>query len=420
MARTRTALAIIAGLGLSVGMLAGPAAPAAEAQVRMGMGRGMGMGTPERITTADVEQYSKILRLTDTQREAVKDLHQAYEREFDAAEKVMREKLEKIQQDFQDTQDPSVWTKDMPEVQKTYSTRTEALEKSFIGDLKSLLTGEQSARWPAAERAQRRARSLGGGMAAIPGFGLAGESVDLIKMVDELRLAKTPETLSQVLDRYELEIDGALEARDSKRKEIAETMQKQQQDRMKDGGGMMPDFQKLQEQMGEMRKSGLPVRNINDRYSTLIAAALPEAQRDDFVNGYKRAKFPNIYKEPYAIKALNAARAFTDLTSEQKAGIGEITASYQRDVAGANERYERAQMEAEKDGGGDDMVSGWMRMMGGDQGKDESELTVAKKERRKLDSDALAKLKDILTPEQKDRLPERENDMFGFGGPRRR
>lgn len=420
MARIRTALAVVAGLALSVGMLAGPGATRAEAQgMRMSMGRGMGFGMPDRITQADIDQYGKILQLTKSQLDAVKDLHQAYDTEFQAAEKALQDKIEKIQQDFQDTQDPSVWTKDMPEAQQKYTTRTGELDKSFIGDLKALLTPEQSARWPVAERAQRRTKSLGG-MAAIPGFGLAGESVDLLKMVEELKLAKTPEALTQVMDRYDLEMDAALTARDTKRKEIGDAMQKQQQDRMKDGGGMMPDFQKLQEQMAEMRKSGLSVRNINDRYSTLMASALPEAQREDFAMKYKKAKFPNIYKEAYALKALNAAKEFKDLSSEQKAGIAEITASYQRDIAGANERYAKAQMDAEKDGGGDDMMSGWMKMMGGDQGKDESELSLAKKARRKLDSDALEKLKDILTPEQKDRLPERENDMFGFGGPRRR
>jgi Spy/CpxP family protein refolding chaperone len=420
MARFRSVLAVVAGVGIALGMCAGVMAPRAEAQMRFGMGRGMGFGG-SRISQGDVDRYVKILQLDKKQQDALKDLFAAYDTDYEAAEKVMQEKLDKIQADFQDTQDFSVWQKDWPEVQEKYQTRTADLEKSFVGDVKTLLTADQSSRWPAAERANRRAKSLGGGLAGVPGMGLAGESVDLVKMVEDMHLAKTPEPVTQVMDRYESEMDAALVAREKKQKELGEAMQNMQKDRMKDGGGIMPDMSKIQEMMTGMRKAGVPVRDINDRYSSLLESALPDAQRSDFSDKYKKAKFPNIYKEAYAFKALNAANDFKDLTDEQKTGIAEIRTSYTKDIGGANERYARAQADAEKDGGGDDMMSGWMRMMnGGGDGKDESELSLARKARRKLDSDALEKLKAILTPEQKDRLPERENDMFQSGGPRRR
>jgi Spy/CpxP family protein refolding chaperone len=420
MVRTRrTILSILAGVAMSVGMLAGPAVPQAAAQMRFGARMGAGGFGAEKVDSSDVERYVKILDLTKTQQDALKALHEAYEADFDAAQKALQSTFEKVQQDFQDTQDPSVWQKDLPEAQEKFQNKTKELNSQFEQDLKAMLTGDQTEKWPAAERANRRAKSLTGSGGF--GMGLAGESIDLIKMVDDMKLAKQSPELTQVLGKYETEIDAALVARDKRRKEIGEAMQAQQRNRMKEGGGFMPDFGKLQEQMNEIRKLGVPVRDINDRYSTLIASALPEDRRDTFAEKYKKDKFPNIYNEPYAMKALNAAKGFKDLTDEQRKGIDEIVESYQRDVAGANERYCKAQTEAEKDGGGDDMLTGVFRMMGGgDQGKDESELSQAKKARRKLDSDALDKLKHLLTPDQKDRLPERENDMFQWGAPRRR
>ncbi len=410
-------LALGLGAALAIGLSLGPAAPAVHAQQvrvtgRPGMG---GMGFGDRITQSDIDRFGKILGLNATQSEAVKDLYQAYDAEYTAASKVMQDKFEKVQADFADTQDFTVWQKDWPEVVEKYQKKVSELEKSLMGDLKAMLTSEQAAKWPAAERAQRRAKSLNG--MNMPGVSLAGDSVDLITMVDELKLSRTPDAVAQSLDRYESEIDQAVVERDAKRKEMADQMSggfgRKKDD--KSGGGGMPDFSKIGEMMQEMRKTGIKVRDINDRYASQIASSLPEAQREDFSTRYKKAKFPQIYREPYPLKALTAAKDFKDLTSEQRSTIDEILAKYQRELAPLNERYAKAQADAEKDGGGSDMATGWMRMMsGGDQDNDDSELSQARKARRKLDSDTLDKLKGLLTDEQKDRLPERENQMWGM------
>jgi Spy/CpxP family protein refolding chaperone len=410
----RTVLSIMAGLALSVGFIAGPGAPGAHAQMRVGSRMGQ-WGNADQITSADIERFSKTLELTKTQKDALDELHKGYETDFEAARKVMQDKFEKVQAEFQDTQDFSVWQKDWPEAQEKYTQRSAELEKSLLSDLKAMLTPEQAKKWPSAERAQRRAKGLAGMNA--PGVTLAGDSVDLIRLVEEQKLKARPETMTQLLDRYETEVDQAIVERDAKRKEIGEFFTKGAKKDKDGNGGGMPDFSKIGEMMGEMRKSGIKVRDINDRYSTLIASAMPDDSRESFAMAYKKAKFPQIFKEPYSLKALNAAREFKDLTSEQKSGVDEIISKYKKEIAAANDRYARAQTDAEKDGGGEDMMGGWMRMMnGGDQGKDDSELAQARKARRKLDTDALDQLKTVLTPEQVERLPERQNDMMMWGG----
>ncbi len=418
MARFRSStLALIAGIALATGVAA-TLTPAANAQMRMGMNMGRGGFGEGKVSAADIEQFGQILGLDKTQADALKDLHHAYDTEYDQSSKVLQDKMEKIRQDFQDNQDPSVWQKDMPDAMEKFQTKTGELEKSFMSDLKALLTSDQATKWPILERTNRRNKSLPSGM-------LAGESVDLVKMVGELKLAKAPDAVGQSLDRYESEIDSAIVERDAKRKDLAEQMgwgtkKKDTKDAGGDAANMF-DFKKIGEAMTEMRKSGIKVRDINDRYSSLVASGLPEDKREDFSTRYKKAKFPQIYREPYALKALNGAAAFKDLDADQKTGIAELTAKYKRDADAANEKYARATADAEKDGGGDDMMGGWMKMMGGDQGGDESDLAVAKKAKRKLDSDTIDKLKAILKPEQVERLPERDNNnLFQFGGGRGR
>jgi len=412
-----TALALAAGIALGIGFNFGPAARSADAQMRMfgGMGRG-GFGA-ERVTSGEVTQFGQILNLDKTQKSALDDLFKAYDAGYEEASKAYQDKIEKIRQDFQDSQDPSVWQKDMPEATEKFQKKATDLEKSFLGDLKDLLTGDQQTRWASLERAHRRNQSLGGG-ASIPGFGLAGEGVDLIKLVDELKLAKKSEPLTQSLDRYESEMDQAIVERDAKRKELGEQMQNGAKQA---GGGGMPDFGKIQEMLKEMRKSGIKVRDVNERYSSLLSAALPDDKREKFDDSYRKAKFPQIYKEPYPIKALNAAKGFKDLDDTQKSGVAELTAKYTREVDGLNDKWAKAQADAEKDGGGDDPMGGWMKMMNGDQGGDESDLAKARKARRDLDRDTMDKLKALLNEDQQTRLPERDNaGMFQFGGGGRR
>ena len=412
-----TTRAIVMGVVLAAGMVAGPFCSSTQAQMRMGMGMGAGMGGG-KVAAGEVEQFGKILALDKAQLSAFKDLHQAYETEYDQAMKTMQDKMEKMRAEAQDTGDWSAMMKDGQESAEKFQTKSTDLEKSLMSDLKALLTPDQTTKWPVMERAHRRNQSLGG-TAGIPGFGLAGESVDLVKMVEELKLKKTPEAVSQSLDRYESEMDSALIERDGKRKEMADQMNPFGKKDGKGGGGGdgvgMPDFKKICEMMTEMRKTGLKVRDLNDRYSTLVASGLPDDVREDFNSRFKKAKFPQVYRESYTTKSLSAAAGFKDLDPQQQTGVTDLAAIYKRESVAANDRYAKAQTDAEKDGGGEDMMGGWMKMMNGDQGGDDSELSQAKKAKRKLDTDTVDKLKAILTPQQVERLPERENNMFGGG-----
>lgn len=408
--------ALIAGACLGFALLAAsPLAPVASAQMRMGMGGMGGMGLPSAISSADVTQYGKLLKLDETQTSTIKDLHEAYAADHAKASKAMSDGFDRLRQEFEDSRDPSIFQKEAPAIAEKFQKKSEELEKSFLGDMKSLLTPEQSDRWSSVERANRRNRSLPVGM-------LAGESVDLVKVVSAMELAATPEGVGQALDRYEAEVDAAIQERDTRRKDIGEQMQNLSRGGAGGAAGWMNmDFEKLQQLMGDLRKSGLKVRDINERFSSVVGAAMPEDQRERFGDRVKRETFPNIYRDSHIIRCLKSASEFDDLSTEAKAQVADMTAKYDREAGPMNAKWARLQAEAEKEGGGDDLMQGWMRMArGGDDSNEKSELAEARKARRKLDSDMMEKLKAMLNEDQLERLPRREpQQMQGFGGGRR-
>ncbi len=413
MACTRSRLvAMVTGVCLGLGVLTlGPAIPTAHAQMRMMMGGARGMGGGGPINSADIAQYAKILALDETQTTTVSDLHAAYQADYEKAQKAMNDGFERLRAEFEDTRDPSIFQKESPAIIEKFQTRTQDLEKTFLTDMKSLLTPEQSTRWASVERANRRNRSLPGGM-------LSGESMDLVKVLSAMDVQTPPEGVTQALERYETELDAAIQERDTQRTDLG----KQMQDLGRGGGGFMNmDIDKMQKLFGEMRKSGIKVRDINDRFATVIQNALPEDQRARFGERVRSEKFPNIFRESHAVRCLKAAAEFNDLSSETKQQIADMLTRYEREAQPLNDRWARLTAEAEKDGGGDDMMQGWMRMArgGGDDDGDKSELAETRRNRRKLDTDTLEKLKALLNEDQIDRLPRRESAFQGFGGGRR-
>lgn len=397
-----TVLASPIALALTFGGSAALFAVPAEAQMRMNMSMrgGMGGGTQSKLTKPHLEQYMGILGMDETQKAAATELHGAYEAEFDTTQRAMRDRVEKIRQEFEDTRDPSIWGREMPKIGEEFGGKMAKLQASLMGDLKSLLTPDQAGKWSTVERAVRRNESLPSGM-------LSGESVDMTTLVRAASKDPLPETVVQTIDRYEIELDAALVERDAKRKELSDKMPQWGQ------GGGMPDMAEMTRIYGEIRKTGIKVRDLNDRYASVIEAAMPEAVRSDFADRFRREKFPQIYRDPYVLRAMNAAVEYTDLSTDKKTMIEDAKKAFQRDVGMMNEKLARLQGEAEKDGGGDDMAQGWMRMMGGgQQGNDDSELSQTRRAKRKLENDTLDKLRSMLTPEQVDRLPERESDRW--------
>lgn len=404
--RTLAMALVVTSVAVGVGLCG--QTQSACAQMRMGGMGGMGGGGVEQVDQSALDEYGAIVGLDDTQKLATKALLEGYASGFEQARKARDEGFKKIREEFADTQDAMIWQRELPKIMEDYGNKTKELDAQLLGDIKSLLTDTQATKWIQVERAHRRRQSVPRGM-------LSGESVDLVRVVNELKMPAVPDTVSQALERYAGEIDGALAARDRKQDEMAKDFQPGGKRSPAAGQGIMNmDFEGIQKALAEVRKAGIPIRDINDRFASVIEGALQGDKQTEFADKYRKAKFPQVYGTAYPIRALDAADKFSDLTPEQKSTLASIRESYQRDITSANTKWASEIAKAEADGGGDDMMGGWMRMMqGGGDNEPESELVKARKARRQMDRDATDKIKAALNEAQKDRLPERDDPMGG-------
>lgn len=382
-----------------------------EAQMRVRAGGGMpGMGAG--ITSRQVDKFGEMLSLSEEQKLAIKTLHDSYLSDRSVETKAMEDLMKNAQSDFMESQDMGVW-KEVGEKVKVHQEKIEKIETGFMDDVKSLLDAKQAEKWPKVERQRRRDKL----MVSMGPMGLSGENVNLLTIVDDLKLeSRTPE-LDEAIEQYELALDRALVTRDDKRQEL----QKKSEEQMKDFDPSKMDFSAIRKMMEEMRKSGVPVRDINERHARLVAAALPADKKADFESRVRKGTYTQVYKEPHAGKAITAAMGFSDLTDEQKNTVAALKESYSRDLAAANERWANAIADEEKDGSGDPFGGFGAFIPGGGGGGDKpSPVQEAKKARTELDKATLGRLKEALTPAQIERLPEREADNpwanFGGGG----
>lgn len=382
-----------------VGLLALGAAPA-SAQPRGGpMGGPMGgMGGGDMmvpgISSTDLERYAKFLSLTPEQTEASKALLEGYQSEFERAAKTMREASDAAREEFRETRDVGVW-QDLRPKMEAFRAQRDRLEQSLMGDVKTLLSPEQGERWPRIERMRRRDGTLRRGF-------MSGESVDVARLVEEAKVS--PEALAAlepVIEQYEAELDKALQERN----QIYE-------DAMNQGMGLwrQGDMQGMQALLEKGREAAIKVRDINRRYARQAQGLLPEDAKPAFDAAFRERSFPRVYRQSYAARALDLAKAFEDLTPEQRTGLDDLRQSHARDAAVANQKWAAAIEENERS----QTIADMMGMGGGNDG-----VRSARTARRDLDERALEKLRQLLTPEQVKRLPDRRGrDEEEGGGPR--
>lgn len=383
-----------AAILLAAGGAALPAAPAAAQQrMTVNVTAREDSGSPAgMIPRASVDKYARLLGLDDDQKAAVAALHEGYVTEFQAAAKEFRAAMAEITRTFEDTQDPTVFREKMPALRRSNAERTKKLEQNFLADVQALLSEHQQALWPKVERQRRRETTLRGA--------LSGESVNLLEIVEALRL--TPdEPLARALEEYELDLDRSLQAKE----------QVNEGARDFEGGGMF-DMQAFQDRLAKAREAGLKVREVNQRHARRIEPLLPEERRAEFASAVRRDSFPRVYRPSRTARALEEALKFTDLDASQREAISALKATYERELASANDRWASAIEEEEKSGGpGGTMMlpgGGVMQVRMGDEQAD-TPVAQARKARRELDERTRDRLESHLRPEQKERLPKTQD-----------
>ncbi|MCC6660279.1 MAG: hypothetical protein IT437_05280 [Phycisphaerales bacterium] len=355
-----------------------------------GFGGGPFGGMNQTISTRDLTRYEDFLQLTPEQRDMVKTLHDGYTEQANAQNDSLREKMDKVRAEFQDTRDPSVWQGLQGTMEEARASRKK-MDAAFLDDVKAVLTADQSARFPQLERLIRRDRMLPRGL-------MSGERVNVVELAEQAELpAEVKAQADPVLEQYQEELDRAL----VKRTEVTEDTMRQAGVLFRDG-----DMEKAEALLDKAREAAVAVRDVNTKYARQIEGMLPDDKKAAWQDAVRRASFPQIYRPTQASRALEAAAGFADLDDTQKTGIAALQASYTRDSAGVNLRLGEAQQKAEE-------TMSVMEIMRRGRGQDDGPLGDLRRERRDLDRTTLDNLKKILRPEQVERLPSNEDR----GGP---
>jgi hypothetical protein len=206
------------------------------------------------------------------------------------------------------------------------------LREQFVLDAQASLADEQAARWPALERALYRERKL-------PMGHLPGESVDLVKIVDDIDLAEEQiESLGSHLEAYEIALDAALRQRDvllaSATQKIDEAI-----------ANRKPDLAlSLTDRVTSLR---VAVRSVNRTHTDQIAQALGPEIGDGFHHAMLKACYPQVYAATRGEKMFAAARELNDLDEQVRLAVADLETAYEAELASINEQL-RATIDRER------------------------------------------------------------------------
>jgi hypothetical protein len=339
------------------------------------------------LGSRQIKRYALMLNLSPEQKAAADELLSGYEREFRALASRMQEVQKSIEEEYDNDDEIDVWREVWPKVIKGYTKKSETLNKTLLDDLKVLLDNSQLATWERVERQHRRETALRSGTRA-------GEQVDLIDLVDGLRIDPAElQSAADILERYALDLDKELKAR--------QAYMEQGTDRFFDIWTNW-DEEKFKKIFQEMNEFSDKIIAVNRRYASLIKDALPPSRQEEFDLKVKMATYPRVYKATYTHRVLDAAEAIPELDPGQKEALKGLRESFSRDLGVLNDRW--AVLVAEQDQKMAQEPNPWGWWGGGE----DERITAVRHQRKELEKKTVESVKALLTPEQRPKLPDRK------------
>lgn len=317
--------------------------------------------------------------LSAEQRAAAERLVADYAAEHQAA-------LQKIQ-NYRSVYDKLVERGETPDLKADYKDTTErferhcrALRDRFFEDARALLTPDQTAGWERYERWYRRKTLAPKGV-------LHGESVDVIAIAENQKPAVAQEpAVAEALAPYAVDLDAALMAR---------------QDAIA-GAQFMAGADAAARERAEkrVRDQRARVRQLNFATARRVEGALEGEARASFGRSFASAAFPEVFGDGEIVNAMFAeVFSLNDLTESQRSEVGAVKKWYLAERPAVDRPWADAIKAAEDEEP--------VRVDCGPQaeGRQPVRVAEARRPRTELDLRCRAKLEEILTGAQLDRLP---------------
>ncbi len=401
---TRRVAALVARMALVVGLAMGVGASEEEAAGQVMVSVGDQVGERGLFTARGFEAYCRILGLDATQKDAARELmegtsaaNRSASDEMRVAMKAFGEKMQAKMKDGGLEVAQKMLGEEMPAITTKYVEKRAELERQFFEDLKGMLSAEQLEKMPTVERHRRRETTLRGT------GGSGGGTVDLIDVVEALRIDAASGEIKDELARYEMRLDQLL----IERQRLEKDSEKRLRESMKE-----MDLTAMEEAQKPTKDNGQAIRDVTKVSAGKIAGLLDGAKREEFEAEVLRREYPRIYKTPHVVKELDAALGFKDLDDAQRQGLKELKEKYAREAEGLNQAWRKA-VEAKGETGNVRMViratEGGVPL-GDDPEKDVNE---ARKARKALDEAFEEKVRGLLREEQRAKLPVKRPEKGG-------
>lgn len=265
------------------------------------------------LSSSDLKLVVRVLNLGDTEKNAVEELHKGYAAALKTEGGAVRDFVNGEIEKAQAMQNVGLLGPARKRIDE-WTKRSEELRKTFLDDLKSLLSREEEARWPIVERELRRLREIGGGR-------LAGESVDLVRVTEDVLRAAPSGDLAEMLNRYSSELDRALVARERFLEENSKGFQEL----------IKTDVKKANDVWNEAQRVRGSIRDINERFARQVLEALPVEKRPKFELRVFELSFPAIVRPSFAEGYLKDVGELDSLTGEQRSRLATIKSQFERD-----------------------------------------------------------------------------------------
>ncbi len=361
------------------------------------------------ITQRDLKVIIRVLGLQGESLRALQDLYDGYAgtlasegaevREFVAGEIERAETLQNLGLIDQARARIAKW-----------NIRSEQIKKTFLEDLKSLLTRDEEARWPIVERELRRVRLASTGI-------LSGENVDLVRLTEDV-LGESGQTqqVQDLLNRYSEELDRVIVARKAALEAHKDEYSK----------AIKSDPDKARSCWTAVTDARLAVQAVNDRYARLLAGESGD-QKLAYERAYFEKCYPALCRPSRVDEYLKDAQALPSLTADQISRLRTIKAAYEQRVwtlrlAAAPgwrdfEKQHRAKVLEEAlsgTGRNPGEMSSRNEHYNGAWLPDSHPINASRRDRLELDRDFRRQIDGVLTPGQRADIPSRLTPFARF------
>ncbi len=332
----------------------------------------------------DLAIFDSALRLDSTQRDILENLFEDYGTNFEQGLEGMQERLKNMKDELQASDQNRILSMIFVPFEE-WGQERRSLGDDFLLSVQVMLNEEQLERWPSFLRRLTRDKTLSNGV-------LSGESLDLLVLANDLDLEqRLLLTLQPVLDEYEMALDDQLRRRNQTlsvtQAKMVEALQQQNAERSLN----------LIDQQLAARKA---LREVNDRYIEIIAAALPGDYSTEFRQRARERAYGKAYRPTAGQRMYQAAVELPDLDEETLQSLLDLQEAHNLEMGSIADRVAEAIRSFEPLKVRNRIEMFVVRISGG-KGERITDPSIDEfRKREEMDSRFIALLQAVLTEEQ--------------------